>query len=511
MLFFCVNHVLAGSPALGKKLQSCRLTRMQTSLDDERELIDRVLPTVVKVHSASCSPNLSLPWLTQPVEEKTGTGFLVGAKEILTTAHVLTHCATISVELPAQSKHNSRRMFPARVVTVAEECDLALISVDDENFWQHVSIRLGLQVSKKIPRPSEEINVVRAAPGGIESGGYVSKAVVNAIDVREYLHGGSSVLTLEIAGPRFLPGVSGSPVVRGAQVVGMIHQRSAEDEFLAHAVPGVIIQKFLEDYEAHGKYKGLYTLPITHQKMENESLRRSMGMNSLETGILITGFRYECAAMRRIACGDVLLEVDGVRIANDGTISLRDEGERVYFDYLAALRPPEYELPLRILRDGGEMEVSVTTSRSERSLPLLATVDRSPPYVIYGGLVFTILTYPYLRQWDEKWPENLLRAERQAAFRLRKAEIVVCSAVLRDKVNLGYDNLEHRVVEKVNNVKVTGIMHLYHLIQKTEGTYVRFLMQDDIVVVFSKEAADESERRVLGQYRIPNATNLPES
>jgi len=97
------------------------------------------------------------------------------------------------------------------------------------------------------------------------------------------------------------------------------------------------------------------------------------------------------------------------------------------------------------------------------------------------------------------------------AFRLRKAEIVVCSAVLRDKVNLGYDNLEHRVVEKVNNVKVTGIMHLYHLIQKTEGTYVRFLMQDDIVVVFSKEAADESERRVLGQYRIPNATNLPES
>lgn len=114
----------------------------------------------------------------------------------------------------------------------------------------------GLQVSGKIARPGEEVHIVRAAIGGIERGGYINRGIVNAVDVRPYLHGASAILALEIVGNRFERGVSGSPVVRGSQVVGMLHQRQRDDMCIAHAVPGTVIQHFLNDYEGYGKYRG---------------------------------------------------------------------------------------------------------------------------------------------------------------------------------------------------------------------------------------------------------------
>lgn len=40
------------------------------------------------------------------------------------------------------------------------------------------------------------------------------------------------------------------------------------------------------------------------------------------------------------------------------------------------------------------------------------------------------------------------------------------SAILADKVNLGYDGVKHRVVEKVNGKVVHGLRHLHDLLQR---------------------------------------------
>lgn len=115
---------------------------------------------------------------------------------------------------------------------------------------------LGLQISQRVLRPGEDISVVRGVPGGIDHGVYVSKAVVNTLDEVVYMYGLSHVLALEVVGTGFEPGDSGAPVCIGAQVVGMIHQRSAKEASIVQAVPGIVIQKFIDDYEAHGEYRG---------------------------------------------------------------------------------------------------------------------------------------------------------------------------------------------------------------------------------------------------------------
>mmetsp|Transcript_4929 Transcript_4929/g.14837 ORF Transcript_4929/g.14837 Transcript_4929/m.14837 type:complete len:522 (+) Transcript_4929:366-1931(+) len=495
-----------------KTVLKCSATREEL----DRDAFKRVLPTIVKVHCAACVPNVRMPWLSEPVDDRTGTGFLIGAREILTSAHMLSHHATVSVELPAQSKHNSRRIFPAQVVIVADEVDLALLTVEDDQFWLHVSIRLGLQVSKRLARPGDEVHVVRAAVGGIEKGGYVSRALVNSIDVHPYLYGGTALLALEVIGNRFEPGVSGSPVVNGAQVVGMIHQRSANDAGSAHAVPGPLIQKFVEDYEMNRSYLGVCTFPVTTQKMENESLRRSVGMNSLETGVMVTGFRQECDAMRKIACGDVILEVDRIRVANDGTIALSEEGERVHFEYLAGLHPPDDEWPVKILRDGTEMVVSVKLSRAKKP-EMLTVLPRSPPYLVYAGFVFVVLSYPYLQSWGEDWiyhvPENLMRAKRRLTRRAMAAgrnEVIVVSTKLADRINMGYEGFEHRVVERVNGEAVRNLQQMYKVLQKADGEFVRFDLEDGLLLVVGRDAAHAANRRIMEKYRIPQLGLLGE-
>lgn len=44
--------------------------------------------------------------------------------------------------------------------------------------------------------------------------------------------------------------------------------------------------------------------------------------------------------------------------------------------------------------------------------------SHEPAYMVYAGMVFTLLSYPYLQEWGDEWirdaPENLMRAERQA-------------------------------------------------------------------------------------------------
>lgn len=47
---------------------------------------------------------------------------------------------------------------------------------------------------------------------------------------------------------------------------------------------------------------------------------------------------FLCPFLQVMKKGDVLLEYDGVPIANDGTVHLRHR-ERIYFSYLITLKP----------------------------------------------------------------------------------------------------------------------------------------------------------------------------
>ena len=85
----------------------------------------------------------------------------------------------------------------------------------------------------------------------------------------------------------------------------------------------------------------------------------------------------------------------GVDVACDGTVPFRS-GERISFSYLVSRKYTGETAQLRVLRGGAVRSVAATLGAPHRLVPVHIE-GRPPPYFIFGGLVFTQVTVPYLR------------------------------------------------------------------------------------------------------------------
>ncbi len=98
------------------------------------------------------------------------------------------HCTCVSV-----SRRGDDRKWVARVLAVGTECDLAVLAVDDAAFWEGspAPLRFG-----KLPRLQDAVAVLGYPIGGDTLS--VTAGVVSRIEVTEYVHGSTSLLTVQI-------------------------------------------------------------------------------------------------------------------------------------------------------------------------------------------------------------------------------------------------------------------------------------------------------------------------
>ena len=85
--------------------------------------------------------------------------------------------------------------------------------------------------------------------------------------------------------------------------------------------------------------------------MENSSLRKYFKLNDDQHGILITSIVPACALNRILQKDDVIIAIDNVPIADDGSIYFR-RGERLDFRYLETLKYVGDEMKFTIIRQG---------------------------------------------------------------------------------------------------------------------------------------------------------------
>lgn len=99
---------------------------------------------------------------------------------------------------------------------------------------------------------------------------------------------------------------------------------------------------------------------------------------------------------------DVILAMDGIEVATDGTIQFR-EGERVSFRALIARKHLGDTCSLLISRNGGTKTVELKLEKRVDLVPRHLH-DELPSYFVYGGLVFTPLSRPYLtHEYGKEW------------------------------------------------------------------------------------------------------------
>lgn len=71
---------------------------------------------------------------------------------ILSNAHAVANRSVIRIR-----KHGDPKKYPGRVLHIAHECDLVILTVDDEKFWDKVN---PLVLSDDVPKLQESITVV---------------------------------------------------------------------------------------------------------------------------------------------------------------------------------------------------------------------------------------------------------------------------------------------------------------------------------------------------------------
>ncbi|XVF21883.1 hypothetical protein REPUB_Repub12eG0127700 [Reevesia pubescens] len=451
------------------------------------------LSAVVKVYCTHTAPDYSLPWQKQRQYTSTGSAFMIGDGKLLTNAHCVEHDTQVKVK-----RRGDDTKYVAKVLARGVDCDIALLSVESEEFWKGAEpLRLG-----RLPLLQDAVTVVGYPLGGDTIS--VTKGVVSRIEVTSYAHGSSDLLGIQIDAA-INPGNSGGPAFNEqGECIGVAFQvyRSEETENIGYVIPTTVVSHFLNDYERNGKYTGFPCLGILLQKLENPALRACLQVQSNE-GVLVRRVERTSDANNVLKQGDVIVSFDDVHVGSEGTVPFRSN-ERIAFRYLISLKFAGDVAELGIIRAGKFMKVQVVLNPRVHLVPY--HIDGGQPsYLIIAGLVFTPLSEPLIEEeCEDSIGLKLLAKARYSLATFKGEQIVILSQVLANEVNIGYEDMGNQQVLKFNGTRIKNIRHLAHLIACCKDKYLVFEFEDNYLAVLEREAAMAASSRILKDYGIPS-------
>jgi S1-C subfamily serine protease len=449
---------------------------------------------VVKIYTIYHRYNYYMPWQMKGQESRNGSGCIIKDRRILTNAHVVADQVFIQVRRAGQTKK-----YTAEVERVAHDCDLAVLKVGDESFFNGAKeLTIG-----ELPEIRDKVFVCGFPEGGDKMS--ITEGVVSRIEHSTYSHSGAFLLTCQIDAAINV-GNSGGPVVKDNRLVGVAFQAAGAMENVGYMVPTTVIEHFQNDI-ADGRYDGIPCLGISCQRLENSDIRAYFGMTDEMSGVLVTKVYQGSPAAGMVRSGDIILAIDGKRVGNDGTVEFR-KGQRTFFEYMAQCRQINETLSLEILRERRTVAVQFTLSAQIGFWRLVPPehFDFTPTYYIAGGLVFEPLTVNYLKEWGHNWTESapleLVRYYTHGEKVPGRKEVIVLVNVLADELNAGYQELANEVVSSVNGKTVSSMQDLVRAFEENKGPYHVIRDESDYTIVLDKNKVDQYGPRILKKYRI---------
>jgi S1-C subfamily serine protease len=459
---------------------------------------DDVKKAVVKIYTVNNRYNYHEPWQMRGQGSFQGSGAIISGKRILTNAHVVSDQTFIQVRRAGKAKK-----YTAYIEIIAHESDLAILKVKDESFFAGIKpIDIG-----ELPGIRDKVSVYGFPEGGDKLS--ITEGVVSRVEHTNYAHSGAYLLACQIDAP-INSGNSGGPVIKDDMIVGVAFQGLSNDRFdnIGYMVPVTVINHFLTDIK-DGKHDGTPDIGLSMQHMENPDMRSSFLMSDGQTGVLVNKVYPDSPAWDVLRSGDVILSIDNVSVANDGTIEFR-KGERTFFTYLLQRKQINDTVKLDILRKGVKDGISFKLTKVidyERVVPH-RQFDTTPTYYIIGGLVFETLTLNYLMEfgggsnWYVTAPTELLHYYLNGEPEEDQRETVIMVKVLADEINIGYHNSQDVVVSYVNGKKISTMRDLVAAFEQHEGEYHVIEDVRGYKIVLTKMSVDEHSAKILKKYKI---------
>ena len=456
--------------------------------------------SVIQITVFAQLPRWDVPWQFGNVQRWNGTGFLIKGKKIMTNAHVVNWAKQILLK-----RLGDPRPYLAKVAFVGPDCDLALLEVEDERFYEGlVPLEIG-----DLPEVRSTV-VTYGYPAGGEQISY-TRGVVSRVELQPYVNIGNRSLLAVQTDAAINPGNSGGPVIQDDKVVGVAFQGQPGLENAGFFIPPNVMKHFLKDIE-DGKYHGFPQAGIKLTETFNPAMRASLKLPDEDKGARIDAIVPD-STKELLKVDDVILKVGDYPVTSDGMITFR--GNIVNMGMAVGEYQHGEKVPMVIWRDGQEMTIELPA--------YVLTDDLStgnqytlPRYFVYGGMVFTPLSRDYLNTLGRTWMESIsqdIMAElfyrRDMEPEKKRSEPIMLADVLTHPVNANFEMKGRVMVDKINGIRIDRLEDVIRAFESNQGAQhmLEFSPMNHLEGL-DRALAEQANPEILKQFGIPSDRRL---
>ena len=445
--------------------------------------------SIVKITSSISLPNYQYPWQSGKIQEFGGSGAIIAGQMILTSAHVVSDSKLIQV-----SKENGSKKYTAHIKYISHQADLALLEVKDKSFFEGSE---ALKISTDV-KQGDTITVLGFPIGGTTIS--TTKGVVSRIETIRYSWSYESMLGIQVDAA-INPGNSGGPAVNTkGEIVGIAMQNLTKATNIAYIVPSVIVNTFLLDTK-DGKIDGFDNSDTIVQYLLNDTLKNYYEQKS-DKGVLVVHLDKNEHDLR---LGDIILSIDNTPVMNNGTI--KTPYGTIPYKNAYHTKPVGDTLKMNIIRDKKNIDIIYTLKQKHEIV--YAEKDKEPRYLIYGGFIFSPLTYNYLLLISSANVNFEFYFMENCKTKHVKEAVMMLYEILPHGINTGYKS-NGNIVKSVNGIDVIDFAHFVKLIDasNTPLTIIEFVDEDFRKIIFDTKKAKESFEDIKATYGLSTDRRL---
>jgi hypothetical protein len=301
--------------------------------------------------------------------------------------------------------------------------------------------------------------------------------------------------------------------VQDGRVVGVAFQGFPGADNMGFFIPVPIVRHFLANLE-DGRYDGFPDSGLDTASLLSPAYRRERGLPAGRSGVVVDRVAPGGTADGVLKPGDVLLSVEGQRVADDGTIRLGDA--RVTFEHAIDMRQVGQPVRFAVWREGRELALEAEARRIARYDRNRNRYGVAPRYVVYAGLVFMPLEVELLKTFGRGWPQS---ANRDLVWHqlFREAEkpeeadrqVIVLTKVLRHEVNSQMSMAAPLGVDRINGRPIRSLADVLEAFSSHRDRFHRIEFEGDGgIEALDRGKADAAHPEILKQYAIPHDRRL---
>ena len=447
--------------------------------------------SLVKIFTTKQKSDYVEPWKKQSIQNTSGTGFVIEGDRIITNAHVVSESKFIQIQLEGESEK-----YTGYVEFLSDDYDLAIVKIDEKYKLKNLqALSLGT-----LPNIQDKISVYGYPMGGEMLS--ITEGIVSRVQTYYYSFSKKQYTVVQ-TDAAINPGNSGGPVIKDGKVIGIAFQGISGASNIGYIIPVHILKHFLNDINDN-IIDGIPELGIKTSDLESNIYKEMLGLPKNSTGVVIQKVLKNSVFSDVLKKNDVILEINGFKIGNDGKILINDN-QKIDFTYIFENIALNTIIKIKILRDKQIINLENKISKAEIE-PVIGEFSsiNTPSYYVKSGFIFERLSMNLFNQVESDY--NLSRTMPINIKNLKNTppddveEVVLLISVLSDESNQGFENFKYLQINKVNGEKVVNFKSFVKLLNKER--YALIESTDEISFIIDNDLAKTNDLAIKKLYNI---------